>query len=513
MPSQPSADRQRHGSGTLLALHGHGDDPATTLGWASSIAPPGWHVEAVPAPPGSREEGSWFDTGARGADAGGLQRSADQVGDAVRAAAVRGPVVAAGFSQGAAVALSLGEMAGLVAVVGICGYLPESEALEPSSGPPALLVGATADEVTPAFLSEDAAELMTHGGRDATFVAVGGGHLVSDDAVSAARRWVHERVVGRLRLSFGLPTDRVRSGAEFLSGEGIATIAAGFERIGVDALFVTDHPAPDDRWLAAGGHHALEPTVALTAAAGATEHLRLHTHVYVLGYRNPFLAAKALASLDVLSGGRVILGVAAGYLRAEFEALGADFADRGVRLEESLDLLARIWSGRPVSASGERFEARSVTALPVPLQRPRPPVWVGGNSIAAMRRAITHGDGWSPFPTPGGLDRATRTAAITGTADLESRLEVFDELCEQAGLRHRPTVCFGPVSVGAYMAEPERGLAPVVEEAAELFDLGVDWLAMPVPGGTRSEVIDRAQQLHESITDATGESRARADRL
>ncbi len=131
-----------------------------------------------------------------------------------------------------------------------------------------------------------------------------------------------------MRLSVGLPTHRVDRADEFVTADAVAQLAAAAEAAGFDAVFVTDHPFPTDGWLAHGGHHALDPLVALAFAAAATRTLRLHTNLFVLAYRNPFVSAKAIATLDVLSGGRVILGVGAGYLEGEFDALGAPFDER-----------------------------------------------------------------------------------------------------------------------------------------------------------------------------------------
>ena len=126
-----------------------------------------------------------------------------------------------------------------------------------------------------------------------------------------------------MKFSLQLPTDRVEHGDEFTSAGAIAELAEAIAAAGFDACWVTEHPFPSDEWMATGGHHSLDPFVALTAAAVATKTLRLHTNILVLPYRNPFLTAKAAASLDVVSGGRVIVGVAAGYLEGEYAALGA----------------------------------------------------------------------------------------------------------------------------------------------------------------------------------------------
>jgi probable F420-dependent oxidoreductase len=291
----------------------------------------------------------------------------------------------------------------------------------------------------------------------------------------------------------------VEAGAEFVSGAAVSEMSSLYERLGFHALHVTDHPAPDDRWLRAGGHHALEPVAVLSAAAASTRRILLHTNVYVLSYRNPFMAAKSLASLDVLSDGRLVLGVAAGYLRPEFEALGASFDDRGARLDEALEWLPRIWSGTNVAGSGAGWSARGVRSLPVPVQRPHPRIWVGGNSTAAMRRAVERAQGWSPFPTPVGAGKALRTPEIVDLEGLRGRLGRLDELCEETGRLKRPEVCFVPFGLADFLAEPERELSSLVAEVSELRELGVDWVSLSVPGSDRSEVAEHATRLAEAL--------------
>ena len=155
-----------------------------------------------------------------------------------------------------------------------------------------------------------------------------------------------------MKFSIHLPTDRVDAPAEFLSAEAIAEMAAAAETAGFDACYVTDHPIPADDWLESGGHHTLDPFVALSCAAAATTRLRLQTHVLVAPYRNPFLSAKAIASLDILSGGRVIAGVAAGYLEEEFAALGARFDERNALCDEAISTMRRVWSGESLTLTG-----------------------------------------------------------------------------------------------------------------------------------------------------------------
>jgi len=483
----------------LVALHGHGDDPATTTAWATRLLPEGWQLELVDAPGGQR---SWFRSGPRGADPGDLDRAAAEVMARVSSVAdATRPAIVVGFSQGGAVALGLPSHPSLAGVAAVSAFLPErvDGGGPPALAPPTLVVGHSHDEVVPSFLSIDAvATLRTVGREGVEGHVVDGGHEVGRTSAATVRRWIAERWPGRIRWSVHLPVDRVEAGAEFTSGEGIAELSAHVESVGLDAVYVTDHPAPDTRWLAAGGHHALEPTVALATAAAATHTIRLHTHIYVAAYRNPFLSAKALASLDVVSGGRLVLGVAAGYLRPEFAALGADFARRGRRLDELLRLWPRIWSEEDVAVEAESYRAKGVTALPRPVQQPHPPIWVGGNSIAAMRRAVELAQGWCPFPTTPELAAATRTDPIGDLEDLASALVRLDDLCSEAGRAERPTVCFAPISAGRLPRDTDEGIAAVVREAHDLAALGVDWVTVSLPGATRSEVARRISMLAEA---------------
>ena len=293
-----------------------------------------------------------------------------------------------------------------------------------------------------------------------------------------------------MRFTVQLPTERVDRPEEFLSAAAVAEMARAIERSGFDACFVTDHPMPGDRWLASGGHHTLDPWVALAFAAAATSRLRLHTHVLVLPYRNPFLTAKAAASLDVLSGGRLILGVASGYLEPEFAALGVDFAERNELCDEAIGVLRRTWSESGVVHQGRHFRATGNTALPRPSQKPHPPIWVGGNSRRAIRRAVELGDGWLPFPAPRRFAAHIRTAALRSLDDLAERLAFAREHARAVGRAQPLDVCFVPLGFELFAREavdPDRFLARV----GELEQMGVTWLAINVPCDSRAEYCEK----------------------
>jgi probable F420-dependent oxidoreductase len=258
--------------------------------------------------------------------------------------------------------------------------------------------------------------------------------------------------------------------SDAVTAADLATCALAAEHAGVDAVFVTDHPAPPEQWLRHGGHPTLDPFVALSFAAAATTRLRLHTNLLVLGYRRPYLAAKAAASLDALSGGRVILGVGVGYLRAEFDALGAGFDDRGARADESLAAMRAAWTGEPQGPDG-------VVIRPRPVQRPHPPIWVGGNSMRAMRRAVEHGQGWAPMPSPRAAEAMLGTPGIESVEELGERIAVLHQMADAAGRTEPLDVVVMPPSLSGFSGE--RWTADVVvDEIGRLREVGGTALAI-----------------------------------
>lgn len=132
----------------------------------------------------------------------------------------------------------------------------------------------------------------------------------------------------------------------------------------------------------------------LSFLAGQTTHLRLGTHVYLLGLRHPFVAARAIQTLDLVSGGRAEVGLGAGWLASEWRAAGLDFKTRGRRLDEAIAVCKRLWSDEVVEHRGEFFDFEPVMFEPKPVQRPWPPLHIGGESPAALRRAAHDADGW-----------------------------------------------------------------------------------------------------------------------
>src|SRR5579862_3147147 len=212
-----------------------------------------------------------------------------------------------------------------------------------------------------------------------------------------------------MKININLPFDRIESGEEFLSPEAVVEVSQTAERLGFHAVCDTDHPVPTGRWLDAGGHYAQDPFVILTYVAAATRTLRLQTGILVLPYRNPFITARAVATLDLLSGGRVTLGIGAGYLKAEYKALGVDFERRNDIMDEYLKAMKAAWTADEFTFEGAGYQALGNRILPRPVQKPHPPLIIGGNSRRAIRRAVELGDAWGPFFTKGALSTTSRT--------------------------------------------------------------------------------------------------------
>jgi probable F420-dependent oxidoreductase len=196
---------------------------------------------------------------------------------------------------------------------------------------------------------------------------------------------------------------------EASAGAGeIVRIARACDDAGFFYVAACDHVAIPRARAAAMSTVWYDTVATLGFLAAATRRVRLLSHVYVLPYRHPLATAKAFATLDALSRGRVILGVGAGHLEAEFDALGVPFTGRGRALDEAIDLVAAALSDEFPAHDGAAWAVHDLGIAPRPVQRPRPPIWVGGSTRAAMRRAAERGDGWLPQGTP----RAELPAAI-----------------------------------------------------------------------------------------------------
>ena len=208
---------------------------------------------------------------------------------------------------------------------------------------------------------------------------------------------------GLPRIGMHIP----RRGA-LANGEGVAAIARVSEELGFDSLWAGDHIAFP--WDDKGGYPYTEdgkmfwsadtpwpdPLISLTWAGAATTRIRLGTSIYVLALRHPVAVAKTLSTIDVFTNGRMMLGVGAGWLKEEFEFVGQDFATRGGRTTEGIRAMKACWRDKQISLQGKYFNYAPFAMAPKPVQDNGLPVYCGGYSDAAMRRAAEVGDGWMP---------------------------------------------------------------------------------------------------------------------
>ena len=192
--------------------------------------------------------------------------------------------------------------------------------------------------------------------------------------------------------------------------ENMGTIARHGEELGYDCLLTGDHIlVPNDiastypysengEFPGSGSGESMEQLTVLSFLAGQTKTIRLGTSVMIVPHRNPLVAAKALATLDVLSQGRLILGVGVGWMREEFEALGIPpFEERGAVTDEYIQAFKELWTSDNPSFQGKYCQFDNISFLPKPVQKPHPPIWVGGESRSAISRTARLGDAWCPL--------------------------------------------------------------------------------------------------------------------
>jgi probable F420-dependent oxidoreductase len=285
---------------------------------------------------------------------------------------------------------------------------------------------------------------------------------------------------------------------ELVSGAGVAGVAAAAEAAGFHGFGFTDHPAPTQRWLEAGGHDALDPFVAMGFAAARTTSLRLIPNIVVLPYRNPFIVAKAGATLDLLSGGRFTLAIGVGYLKREFAALGVDYDERNDVCDEALEVIRAIWTGDDVTFEGRHFTARGITAHPRPVTQPHPPIWIGGNTGRARQRVVTHGQGWCPFPAPAMLASTAGTAAM----DSERLRDGVDDLrrrCDEAGRDWSAIDITFTNSVGGTAGQPDFNADAYLTGLDKLAAIGVTWVQVGLPGDSLAHTLDAIGRFGELV--------------
>jgi probable F420-dependent oxidoreductase len=297
-----------------------------------------------------------------------------------------------------------------------------------------------------------------------------------------------------MKFTLQIPVGDIAPG-EFQTATAIKEMAIALEAAKVDACYVTDHPAPSAAWLHANGHDALDPFTAFAFVAAATRKLMLHTNILVLPYRNPFLTAKAATTLQVLSGGRLILGAGAGYQKGEFEALGVDFHKRGALFDEALEVIRLAWAGGPVVRQGSNFNAAGNEPRPVP-HKP-PPIWIGGGSAKAVERAARWGDGWSPFFAAPTMTKANQESGIHSVEQLGEKIAQLRDLRAAQGKAGDFDIAIGARERLEYGSS--ESAEQYLKALAALAEVGVNWAMVEPPHPSRKAYLDNVQWFGEAI--------------
>ena len=247
------------------------------------------------------------------------------------------------------------------------------------------------------------------------------------------------------------------------------------EQLGYDSVWVSDHVVVPHANVVNFGETIFDPLVTLGVLAGATSRVRLGTTVLIVPYRNAVVTAKMVSSLDALSGGRVVLGIGVGWVAAESAMLGVPFAERGPMTDEYLEAMQELWTSKTPSFAGKYTQFSGLTFEPKPVQKPHPPIWVGGHSRAALRRTVQFGAAWHPINRPpeelrAGMAELGRLSQARGRA-VPPALTLRNDVRVVRPGESVPTSTHG----GRVMAgEP----AALVDQLAELAACGVEHLVL-----------------------------------
>jgi probable F420-dependent oxidoreductase len=272
----------------------------------------------------------------------------------------------------------------------------------------------------------------------------------------------------------------------------IARIARQADESGFFYVAVCDHTFIPQRLAKAMGTTWYDTIATLGWLAGITSRVRLMSHVYIATLRHPLRAAKEFATLDLLSGGRMIVGVGAGHVLEEFAILGPEFEERGRALDESIDAIAAALVDEFPELPGPRWPASDLGIAPRPVQSPRPPIWVGGSSRPALRRAATRGDGWLP-------QTAKRSELKTQVAELlrfrrELRGGAPIAIGALAGAFHVGEASW-ELPRGTVSGSPER----IAENLSEVVGLGVSHLQLRFPSRSADELCEQMAAFGEQV--------------
>lgn len=296
-------------------------------------------------------------------------------------------------------------------------------------------------------------------------------------------------------LSVTFPFDHIDQPDEYCTMQAVHDCARAADEAGFWSGTVTDHPVPSYRWLDSGGHYAQDPFVMLSMVAAVTTRLRVQTNIVVLPYRNPFITARAVSSLDHFSGGRFVFGMGAGYLKPEYKALGVDFDTRNDLMDEYIDAMKLAWTGEDFTFEGTGYNAVGNRVLPTPVQKPHPPLLIGGNSKRALRRTAEKGDAWHPFFVPKTVTQTARTADLETDEDLTSAIAYLHEHCAKIGRTDLPKV----LCSATFTARTGFNAQEAIDNYEHLKTLGIHGAGASIVAGSRAEWCDIVRRFGEEV--------------
>jgi probable F420-dependent oxidoreductase len=245
---------------------------------------------------------------------------------------------------------------------------------------------------------------------------------------------------------------------------------------------------------------AMEQLSLMAFVAGASESLRIISSVMIVPHRNPVLVAKALATSDVLSEGRITVGVGVGWMAEEFEALDApDFKKRGAVTDEYIRIWKKLWTGEAVSHESDFYSFKELYCQPAPLQNPHPPIWIGGHSTPALRRVARLADGWHPV--------GATAASPLPPSEMRQKLAQLKELTEVEGRDFDAlTISYkAPIYDGGVPPKGEArrlftgGPSAALDDIAEMADVGVEELIFDFRGETIEASLAAMRRFGEEI--------------
>jgi probable F420-dependent oxidoreductase len=302
-----------------------------------------------------------------------------------------------------------------------------------------------------------------------------------------------------MKFFFYFPGRWVPVNRQLVTGPVYRTLAIAAEKAGFYGVAMDEHPAPVGSWLRNHGHHSFDPFVLLAAAGAVTSRIKLLTYLAVLPYRNPFMFTKTATSLDAVSDGRLILGVGVGYLKGEFEALGVDYEKRNDLFDEVISVFRRACTGDPITHKGFDFDAKEVEIIPPAIQRPHPPLWLGGNAHRTRKRVVEYGQGWIPMPLKRSQTGVHKTPPLENPADMKRFLDEMREYADKIG-RKAPI----DVVISSGMLELKASPANLIAQIKEYEALGVNGVTVNGRGDTPVEAEKFVDTFGHDVISAFG---------